>query len=83
MMFRQGRSYCGGTRRKKTKGNGSQKEKMYCSDTKRLKEIHRNELAKILRAEKEAFGLREDVRIHPWEKSRWTPAERRLQGAEA
>ena len=56
---------------------------MYCSDTKRLKEIHRNELAKILRAEKEAFGLREDVRIHPWEKSRWTPAERRLQGAEA
>lgn len=84
MMFRQGCSYCGGTRRK-AKRNGSQKEKMHCSDTKRprLKKIHRNELAKILRVEKEAFGLREDVRIHPWEKSRWTPAERRLQGAEA
>lgn len=44
MMFRQGRSYCGGTRRK-TKRNGSQKEKIHCSDTQRprLKDIHRNE----------------------------------------
>lgn len=66
--------------------NSSQKEKKrHCPDarTPRLKGTNRDELAKIPRTEKRAFGLRNDATTHSWEKSRWAKAEHGLQGVEA
>lgn len=61
------------------------RKKRHCSDARipRLKGTNRDELAKIPRTEKQAFGLRNNVEVNPREKSRWAIAERGLQGVEA
>jgi hypothetical protein len=61
------------------------KKKRHCPDarTPRLKGTNRDELAKIPRTEKQAFGLRNNATTHSWEKSRWAKAEHGLQGVEA
>lgn len=57
---------------------------MHCPGSKsQVKRTYRDELVKILRTEKQDFGLSKDVTVHLWEKSRWVVAEHRLQGMEA
>lgn len=64
-------------KRNKKKEFTKGEKKRHCSDARipRLKGTNRDELAKIPRTEKQAFGLRNNVEVHPREKSRWAIAE--------
>lgn len=66
--------------KKKELAKGEKKRALSkCQDTK-LKGTNRDGLAKIPRTEKQAVGLRNDVAIHSWEKSRWAKEEPRAAG---